>query len=196
MGHNEDFNADDSHKEPRGLTGATLVGSAAGLGWRIQGNAGGEDIADPVRGPFNSGGQFGERNGYHLPSFPDGSWQQVSLPHPDPTPGTSWYRTTFDLHLPASQDVPLGIRFTAEPARHYRALVFVNGWQVGRYINDVGPQVSFPVPPGILRTNGRNSLAVAVWNTDATTGGLGPVALEQYGNHSTSLRIRDVPSPG
>ena len=23
MGHNEDFNADDSHKQPRGLTGAT-----------------------------------------------------------------------------------------------------------------------------------------------------------------------------
>jgi beta-galactosidase GanA len=196
MGHNEDFNADDSHKEPRGLTGATLVGSAAGLGWRIQGNAGGENIADPVRGPFNTGGQFGERNGYHLPGFADGSWQPVALPHPNRTPGTSWYRTTFDLHLPASQDVPLGIRFTAEPARHYRALVFVNGWQIGRYINDVGPQVSFPVPPGILRTDGRNSLAISVWNTDATTGGLGPVALEQYGNHSTSLRIRDVPSPG
>jgi beta-galactosidase GanA len=44
MGHNEDFNADDSHKEPRGLTGATILGSTAQLTWRIQGSLGGEDL--------------------------------------------------------------------------------------------------------------------------------------------------------
>jgi beta-galactosidase GanA len=196
MGHNEDFNANDSHKEPRGLTGAVLTGSTADLAWRIQGNLGGENIADPVRGPFNSGGQFGERVGYHLPGFLDGSWLPVTLPHPDRTAGTAWYRSTFELRLPAGQDVPLGIRFTDDPARHYRALIFLNGWLVGRYVNDVGPQRSFPVQPGILRTNGQNTLSIAVWSTDASTGGLGQVSLEQYGNHSTSLRVADVASPG
>jgi beta-galactosidase GanA len=196
MGHNEDFNADDSHKQPRGLTAATLLGSTARLGWRIQGNLGGEQPPDQVRGPFNVGGQFGERNGYYLPDYPDRRWQPVALPHPDTTPGTSWYRTTFQLHLPPGQDVPLGIRLTDDPTRHYRALIYLNGWQLGRYINDVGPQRSFPVPPGILRTDGRNTLAIAVWNTDASTGGLGQVSLEQYGNVTTSLRVSDVDSPG
>jgi beta-galactosidase GanA len=196
MGHNEDFNADDSHKEPRGLTDAAVVGSTARLGWRIQGNLGGEQPVDEVRGPFNSGGQFGERAGYHLPGYPDRRWLPVTLPHPDSTPGTSWYRTTFALHLPAGQDVPLAIRLTDDPTRHYRALIYLNGWLVGRYVNDVGPQHSFPVQPGILRTDGRNTLALAVWNADATTGGLGQVSLEQLGNHTTSLRVSDVDSPG
>jgi len=196
MGHNEDFNADDSHKQPRGLTGAALLGSTARLGWRIQGSLGGEQLVDPTRGPFNVGGQYGERAGYHLPGFPDRRWQPVTLPHPDATPGTSWYRTTFTLRLPPGQDVPLGIRLDDDPARHYRALIYLNGWQLGRYINDVGPQHSFPVPPGILRTDGRNTLAIAVWNADASTGGLGQVGLEQYGNVSTSLRVSDVDSPG
>jgi beta-galactosidase GanA len=196
MGHNEDFNADDSHKEPRGLTDATIVGSAAHLGWRIQGNLGGEQPVDQVRGPFNNGGQYGERAGYYLPGFPDRRWQPVSLPHPDSTPGTSWYRTTFELHLPAGQDVPLGIRLTDDPTRHYRALIYLNGWLVGRYINDVGPQHSFPVQPGMLRTDGRNTLAIAVWNTDASTGGLGQVSLEQFGNYRTNLAVSNVDSPG
>jgi beta-galactosidase GanA len=196
MGHNQDFNADDSHKQPRGLTAANILGSTARLGWRIQGALGGEQLVDRVRGPFNTGGQFGERTGYHLPGFPDRSWQPVTLPHPNATAGTSWYRTTFDLHLPAGQDVPIGLRFTDDPARHYRALVFLNGWQIGRYINDVGPQRSFPLPAGLLRTDGRNTLAIAVWNADGSTGGLGRVELEQYANHTTNLRVSDVDSPG
>jgi beta-galactosidase GanA len=196
MGHNEDFRADDTHKEPRGLTGASLVGSAALLAWRIQGTPGGERPMDRVRGPFNLGGQYGERAGYYLPGYPDRSWRRVALPYRDDTPGTSWYRTTVTLHLPKGQDVPLGIRITDDPVRHYRALIYVNGWLMGRYVNDVGPQHTFPVHPGILRTDGRNTIAIAVWDTDAAGGGLGRVSLEQYGNVRTSLRVRDVPSPG
>ena len=78
MGHNEDFNADDSNKQPRGLTGASLVGSSAQLTWRIQGSLGGEDLVDPTRGPMNA------------------------------SPGEAWYRTAFTLNLPAGQDVPIG----------------------------------------------------------------------------------------
>jgi beta-galactosidase GanA len=161
MGHNEDFNATDSHKEPRGLTGAALAGSATPLTWRIQGSLGGEDLTDPARGPFNTGGLYGERNGWHLPGPVGGGWTTTTLPHRDTTAGVAWYRTTFDLHLPKNQDVPLGVTFTDDASRHYRALLFVNGWQLGRYVNDVGPQHTFPVPPGILRTDGRNTLAIA-----------------------------------
>ncbi|GAA4614281.1 beta-galactosidase [Actinoallomurus liliacearum] len=194
MGHNEDFDATDSHKEPRGLTNAALLGSAAALTWRIQGGAGGEDLSDPARGPFNTGGLFGERNGWHLPGRTGAGWTATTLPHRDTTPGISWYRTTFDLRLPKGQDVPLGVTFTDDPSRHYRALLFVNGWQLGRYINDVGPQHTFPIPPGILRTDGRNTLAIAVWNVDDATGGLGQVGLRQYADLATSLRASDVPA--
>jgi hypothetical protein len=78
----------------------------------------------------------------------------------------------------------VGIRITDDPT--------LLGWLIGRYINDVGPRRSSPVPPGILRTDGRITVAGAVWNTDPSTGGLGQVRLEQYGNHATSLVVRDV----
>jgi beta-galactosidase GanA len=196
MGHNEDFNADDSHKQPRGLTGATILGSTAQLSWRIQGSLGGEDLVDPVRGPMNTGGLFGERSGWTLPGFPDQSWKSVPLPHRDTTPGEQWYRTTFALDLPRNNDVPIGIRISDDPSHHYRALIYVNGWLIGRYINDTGPEKSFPVPTGILRPNGTNTLAIGVWNQDDTTGGLGQVSLERYANLATSLTVSDVDSPG
>src|SRR5664280_145734 len=44
----------------------------------------------------------------------------------------------------------------------YRALIFVNGWNLGQYINDVGPQHTFVLPNGILDPNGTNTLAIAV----------------------------------
>ncbi|WP_432584697.1 beta-galactosidase [Streptomyces sp. HD1123-B1] len=195
MAHNVDWSADDSHKEPRGLLGATLTGSERRIGWRLQGALGGEDLADPVRGPLNTGGLYGERHGMHLPGYPSDGWQKTTLPHGDDTPGVSWYRTTVDLDLPSGQDVPLGLRIDDDGKRHYRALLYVNGWMAGLYINDLGPQKSFPVPPGMLRTKGGNTIAIAVINEDGRGGGLGSVSLESYGNHTTPLRYGDLASP-
>jgi hypothetical protein len=98
----------------------------------------------------------------------------------------AWYRTTFRLDLPSSQDVPVGLRFTDDPSRHYRALIFVNGWNVGQYINDLGPQRVFTLPEGILRHQGDNVIALAVWSSDGSTGGLGQLSLEALGNYTTS----------
>jgi hypothetical protein len=36
----------------------------------------------------------------------------------------------------------------------------------------------------VLRTDGRNSIAVAVVNADARTGGLGTITLRATGNHT------------
>jgi beta-galactosidase len=194
MGHNEDFLANDSHKEPRGLTGAALTGVATPVAWRIQGSRGGEHLPDPARGPFNTGGLYGERAGWYLPGAATGGWTPTTVPCRDARPGVTWYRTVFGLQLPADQDVPISVTFTDDPARHYRALLFVNGWQVGRYINDVGPQHDFPVPPGILRSRGRNTIAIAVWNADGRTGGLGEVRLRAHGDVATGLRVPDMTS--
>jgi beta-galactosidase len=80
--------------------------------------------------------------------------------------------------------VPLSLVVARERSRHYRAQLYVNGWMVGIYVSDLGPQQAFPVPPGVLRTAGRNSLAVAVINSDARTGGLGRITLRATGNHA------------
>jgi beta-galactosidase GanA len=202
MGHNEDYNSNDTHKEARGLTGATLVGAPlAAITWRIQGargatpGQGSRDPIDQVRGPMNNGGLYGERAGWSLPGYPDRGWTPVTLPAADPTPGVSWYRTTVRLDLPRHQDTSLALRIDDDPARHYRAQLFVNGWQLGRYVNDVGPQHSFPIPNGILDPNGVNTIAVAVWNADASTGGLGRISFEVLGTQRSPLTVGAVRAP-
>ncbi|MGW1562483.1 beta-galactosidase [Streptomyces sp. NPDC002144] len=196
MGHNEDFtwNSDD-HKQPRGLTEAYLSGSDAQITWRIQGARGGEQPIDAVRGQMDNGGLYGERSGWTLPGYPDRSWDRATLPAAGSAPGVAWYRTTFDPRLPRGQDVSVGVTVTDDPQRNYRALIYVNGWLMGQYVNDTGPQHTFPIPNGILRTDGRNTIAVASWSEDAKSGGLGKVSLTTLGNVTSSLRVADVASP-
>jgi len=186
MGHNENGGSNDNHKRPRGLLAATVAapdGTATPVTWRIQGGR-----TDQLRGPMNNGGLHGERAGYPLPDFRPTGWDTVTLPHNDTTPGVAWYRTKVRLDLPKDQDVPVGLRFTDDPGRHYRVLIFVNGWQVGQYVNDLGPQRVFTLPQGILRHQGENTIALAVWSTDSTTGGLGEVSLTAQGNYTTPTR--------
>ena len=169
MGHEEDYNEANGNKAARGLTGAILNGSpSTALTWKLQGVAGGENLRDKIRGPLSTGGLYGERAGWQMPGFPDSGWSDVTLPYNDTTPGVSWYRTNVTLALPADQDSSLGITITDPATRMYRAMIFVNGWEVGNYVNYRGPQHSFPVPNGILNTSGKNSIAIAVWNLDGT----------------------------
>jgi hypothetical protein len=195
-GHNEDYNEQNSNKEARGLTGATIAGSPLStITWRIQGSRGGEDLVDPARGPMNVGGLYGERAGWTLPGYPDKHWQDVTLPTSDPTPGVSWYRTTATLHLPPGQDTSVGLKIADDPGRAYRAFIYVNGWQLGKYINNIGPQHEFVIPTGILNPEGPNTIAIAVTNEDDSTGGLGTVSLVSYGSPASSLRVAPVSSP-
>ncbi len=203
MGHEEDFLANDSQKAPRGLAQAVLwtaSGSAPPIAWRIQGAYGGEDTADPTRGQFNNGGLYGERAGWYLPDYDDGAWTLLTLPDHwqarGVPAGVGWYRTGFDLRLPPGTDIPLGLRITDDKARHYRALIYLNGWLLGRYINDLGPQTLFSLPTGILNPNGHNELAIASWGLDNTTGGLGTVTLEAYGAYAGGVPAGLVDSPG
>ncbi|MFI6095778.1 beta-galactosidase [Lentzea sp. NPDC051213] len=195
MGHEATSPRANRNKLGRGLIGARLTGAPTSVTWRLQGVRGGENGIDPVRGPLSTGGLYGERAGWSLPRFPDQDWKPVTLPASVPEAGVTWYRTTSTLDLPKGQDTSLGIEFTDNPDRRYRALLFVNGWQIGHYINHVGPQHSFPVPNGVLNPNGTNTIALAVWNLDATTGGLGQVKLVNYGSHASALTVRQNASP-
>jgi beta-galactosidase len=196
MGHDEEWSYKNTSRTARGLTSAKLLGEhPATIAWRVQGKQGGEQLADTVRGVYNNGGLYGERAGWSLPGYPDKDWKPVGLPANAPGAGVTWYRSDFRLDLPEGQDTSVGIEIADQPSRHYRALVFVNGWMMGHYINDVGPQKSFPIPNGILDPQGKNTIAIAVWNLDATSGGLGAVSLVNYGSVASSLRVKPVQGP-
>jgi beta-galactosidase GanA len=170
-GHNEDGGVNDAHKEGRGLISASYADATGAavqpaVAWKIQGNQGGESIADPTRGALNNGGLFGERAGWSLPGFADSSWSTRSVPDTGSVAGTSWYRTSFTLAVPSGHDASLGLTIgdasVPRSGGHYRVLIFLNGWNVGQYIADVGPQHTFVLPNGILDPHGANSLALAV----------------------------------
>jgi beta-galactosidase GanA len=193
MGQNDDWTADDTRfRQPRGLVGASVVGSTAPLTWRIQGARGGEDLVDPGRGPFNTGGLYGERNGWTLPGYPDRSWTRVAgLPGTAVSPGVSWYRTSFGLDLPRGQDTSVALRFDGTPPAGSRVQMFLNGWNVGQYSADIGPQTDFVLPTGLLRAHGRNTLAFAVIAERPST--LQPVRLVVAGAQRGGVRVSDVP---
>jgi beta-galactosidase GanA len=187
MGHNDDWTVDDNRfKQPRGLVGAELVGGGtaepARVTWRLRGNG-----TDPLRGPLNSGGLHGERAGWQLPNASARGWGR---PPATLAPGVTWYRTEFGLDLPRGQDVPVGLRFDGTGA--YRVLIFLNGWQLGQFTADTGPQREFVLPAGILREHGRNSLTLAVIAQDHAT--LGPVSLVAQGNVRGGVPIANVPA--
>ena len=204
MSHQEDGGANDAFKQALGLISVSFAGAAPAVTWRIQGapgaggaGAGGDGLAASrrVRGPLNNGGLFGERNGWYLPGYPDRDWADVSLPYADSRPGVAWYRTTFQLDVPKSTDAPLGLAISDDPAKAYRAQIFLNGWNVGQYVNGVGPQDTFVLPAGILDGHGENTLAIAVISNGSTAGGLGSVSLTSLGVVAGGVPVATVFSP-
>jgi beta-galactosidase GanA len=208
-GHDEDGvygpPPSDAQKSPRGLLGASLEGASTPVTWRLQGAQGGEDLQDPVRGPMNATGLYGTNRGWDLPGYPDGNWQPVSLPDSWSTrglpPGIGWYRTTFNLDLPRQAYVPVAVQIGSPGPgpgagnADYRAFIFVNGWLMGQYDNQLGPQHRFYVPAGILNQDGKNTLAIAVWGLDQSAG-LDQVSLVALGDQSGGVPVQPVYSPG
>lgn len=180
--------ARDTQKVARGLTKVTFKGASPKVSWRLQGEA----APDPVRGPLNNGGLYGERKGWHLPELADGDWESADLPRSDRRQGVTWYRTTFDLAVESGVDASIGLVLDDDPARAYRVQIFLNGWNLGQYINDVGPQHTFALPNGILRTRGTNTLALAVLSDGTTPSGPGDVRLTLLGSAAGGVPVEAV----
>ena len=179
MGHEEDYHDKNSNREARGIVSAIPMGAPpAAITWRLQGERGGDH---PVRGPYNEGGLYGEREGWLQDDRRGSGWTPANLPVQAGVPGVMWYTTRVELKLPTDQDTSVGIRFRDPPDRHYRATLFVNGWMMGEYVSDLGPQHTFPVPNGILHPRGDNRIDIAVWKTGTSPGGLGNVELVNLG---------------
>lgn len=135
-GHDETSTGPSGVENPRGILGATLLGSnGTSLNftqWKIQGQAGGSQAnVDPVRGPMNEDGIYGTRLGWHLPGFkPTGStWSSGSPLTGLSTAGIKWYIAHFDLSLDKDLDVPLGIELGAPAGTIASVQLYVNGYQ-------------------------------------------------------------------
>ncbi|KAJ5147104.1 hypothetical protein N7526_000456 [Penicillium atrosanguineum] len=167
MGLDEDWTVgSDEMKDPRGILNYELSGhSANAITWKLTGNLGGEDYRDKVRGPLNEGGLYAERQGFHQPQPPTQKWKSSSPLDGLSNAGIRFYSTSFDLDLPKGWDVPLYFNFanSTSPPSTYRVQLYVNGYQYGKYVNNIGPQMSYPVPEGILNYQGTNWLALSLW---------------------------------
>lgn len=122
--------------------------------WKVQGNHGGEaGFPDRVRGSLNEGGLYGERHGWHLPGFDDARWNVSAEGAPAALngPGVRFFRASLALDdenlLADDHDAGLSFSFGRLGGFH-RALLFVNGWQMGKFAASVGPQVRVLLLPG------------------------------------------------
>ncbi|MGW3987372.1 glycoside hydrolase family 35 protein [Streptomyces sp. NPDC004830] len=188
MQHDTDEGARDTHKAARGLTAVTFRGASPKVTWRVQGAV----VPDPVRGAQNNGGLYGERAGWHLPDHDDRDWKDAELPRADRRQGVTWYRTDFRLDVAPGVDASVGLVLEDDPERAYRVQLFLNGWNLGQYINDVGPQHTFVLPNGILRTRGANTLALAVLSDGTTPSGPGEVRLTLLGAAAGGVPVKPV----
>jgi Beta-galactosidase jelly roll domain/Beta-galactosidase, domain 3 len=178
-GHNQNWNVGvDESKLPIGILDYSLNGRGqSAISWKITGNLKGEDYLDRVRGPANEGGLWAERQGYHLPAPPSDGWKDSKGPIEGlKKAGIAFYSTSFDLDIPRGFDIPISILIgkknepliNTSKRQPYRLQIWVNGWQYGKYINNIGPQVKFPVPEGIWNYKGKNWLSINLWNLDNT----------------------------
>ncbi|KFG78387.1 beta-galactosidase [Metarhizium anisopliae] len=177
MGFNENFNPGyEDMKAPRGILDYALSspdGAPTAVAWKITGNLGGHDYADSFRGPLNEGGLFFERQGYHYPRPPvdDAPFAPGSPFDGADRAGVAYYAARMPLDLPAdAYDIPLSFVFAnaSRGGGDYRALLYVNGFQFGKYLSNIGPQTEFPVPEGVLDYGGDNWVGLAVWSLDST----------------------------
>ncbi|KAH0612850.1 uncharacterized protein H6S33_009230 [Morchella sextelata] len=159
----------------RGIYDISLKGSQPAIftKWTIQGNAGGTDNIDPVRGPYNEGGITAERAGWHMNGFDSSKWAETkSMTVPNAT--VTFFRKEVKFSIPEGYDVPVQIRIGSPAGQKLRVQLWVNGYQYGKYMPQVGNQIDYPVPPGVLNYNGKNTFAVSVWNVQDDS----PVSVE------------------
>ncbi|KAJ7175894.1 glycoside hydrolase family 35 protein [Mycena filopes] len=154
---------------PRGILSAALVSSSntTFTKWTLAGNAGGDANIDPVRGTLNEGGLHSERLGWHLPQFDDSTWATRSPSEGINNGSIAFYRTTSTLAIPEGYDAALEFILTSPPGSNLRAQLYINGYQYGKFVPQIGHQIAFPVPPGILNFRGTNTIGLSLWSQDA-----------------------------
>ncbi|WP_371173867.1 beta-galactosidase [Buchananella felis] len=202
MGQNLDWSDDGLSRQSRGLADVAVSnGTSSAVTWKIQGAQHTVPV-DVARGLYNVGGLYGERAGWYLPGYPTSDWKPAATMNAS-KPGVAWYRSSFDLDVPAGQDVAFRLEVQSRRFQGMnrndksQVLLFVNGWNTGVYVGDIGPQTSFTIPSGFLNMKGKNEIAVAV---TAKETGHGPdnVVLRAVGNTTGAIAFtqNDAPAVG
>lgn len=77
--------------------------------------------------------------GWHLPKFDDLSWESRDLEDglPGDQAGVGFFRTQFLLKAPEGFDMPMSFEFDALD-QPYRAWLYVNGWNMGKRVANIG----------------------------------------------------------
>ncbi|KAH9818135.1 glycoside hydrolase family 35 protein [Teratosphaeria destructans] len=195
-GHDQ-TSTSDGVESPRGILGAFLYAGKEAANfteWKIQGNAGGSSNIDPVRGSLNEDGLYGTRLGWHLPGFkPDGAdWSAGSPLQGLNRSGVAWYISRFSLSIDADLDVPLGIELDAAAGTEASVQLYVNGYQYGKYIPQIGPQTRFPFPPGIINNRGENTIALSLWAQTDAGAKLTKATLFAYNKYQTGVDFANI----
>ncbi|KAF8751739.1 Beta-galactosidase, domain 3 [Rhizoctonia solani] len=127
--------------------------------WKLTGNVDGENTKDIIRGPLHEGGLYVERIGAIFPNYKFTSAWNSSKTDASCSPyvginkaGIKAYKTKFNLSID----------------HNYRARLYVNGWQFGRHVSNLGPQTVYPIPEGILNHRGENDVLLTIWSLDST----------------------------
>lgn len=138
---------------------------------------------------MNEGGLYGERLGWPLPSFvPESPQFSKSTPFDGlNSSGIEFYITTFHLNIDSDLDVPLGVELGAPAGTVARVMIWVNGYQYGKFEPHIGPQTRFPIPPGVINNRGLNTLALSLWAMTDTGATLDTVELFSYGAYQTDF---------
>jgi len=161
LGHNKDFENDA--RNPRGLVALKSYG--AKIVWRFRGGLlDGERGLCPVLAPdvFSA----------YCPKI------KVALPHfwAPGDEGVGLYETKVKFNISDPDPEPLALFI---PEAYSKANIYVNGFLMGRYWHEKGPQHKFHVPWGVLKPKGENHIAIAVWKR-WEAGGLGKVCFDTY----------------
>jgi beta-galactosidase len=143
--------------------------------WQLQGGKWSETVTDTLRGHFNTGGLYGERQHWYDPGFDASQWQTVDQDHHlGEQQWVGWYRTQFTLDIPSGLNAPIGLVMPEHGYGDSKALIFLNGFLLGRFWPAKGPQLKFYLPKGVLNHQGNNVLAIALWKR-----GVLPVGIQQ-----------------
>ena len=97
--------------------------------------------------------------------------------------------------MPPGVDASLGLTITDTPTKSYRAQIFLNGWNVGQYINNVGPQTTFVLPTGLLQPRRGEHAGHRRAGGRQHPGGLGSVTLANLGTVAGGVPVHPVLAP-
>ncbi len=198
MGHNEDFNANDSHKEPRGLTsararrrerarspgGCTATAAARRSSTRCAGRS------TPAAG-------YGERNGWALPGFPEDHWQHVT---PAARRADAGRRVVpHDVRSPPAEGPGHRDRRCASPTTPPGTTAHRSSSTAGcsaATSTTSGRSTSFRCPQGSCARTAPNTIALAVVERRTRPADSARSSSSRYYSVAGGVEVADVRSPG